>query len=70
MDVKDGNSNPTSHTPNESIEINDDYMTTIEVGANCDNLLIDKVYATKIDDTQLYEQPQTAFVLAHHFSFE
>ncbi len=51
MDAKDGNSNPTSHTPNESIEINDDYITTIEVGANCDNLLIDKVYATKIDDT-------------------
>ncbi len=50
MDARDGNSNPTNHTPNESIEINDDTIV-VEVGANCDNLLIDKVYATKIDNT-------------------
>ncbi len=50
MDVRNGNSNLASHTPNESIEINGDYIIVVEVGANCDNLLIDKVYATKIDD--------------------
>ncbi len=33
MDVRDGNSNPIIHTPNESIEINDDYIIVVEVGA-------------------------------------
>jgi hypothetical protein len=51
MDARNDNSNPVSHTPNESIEINDDYIIVVEVGANCDNLPIDKVYATKISDT-------------------
>jgi hypothetical protein len=51
MDLRNGNFNPVSHTPNESIEINDDYIIVVKVGANCDNLPIDKVYATKIGDT-------------------
>jgi len=51
MDVRDGNSNSTSHTPNGSIEVNDDSIAIVKVGANYDNLPIDKVYATKIDDT-------------------
>jgi hypothetical protein len=42
MDVRDGNSNLTGHTP---IEINDDSATATELASN---LQTDKVYATSI----------------------
>jgi hypothetical protein len=34
MDAKDGNYNLISHTPNEPIEINDDFAVAIELGSN------------------------------------
>jgi hypothetical protein len=44
------------HTPHEPIEINKKSIAT-KFGTNCDNLPINKVYATSIDETWLYEQP-------------
>jgi hypothetical protein len=67
MDVRDDNYNLISHTPNEPIEINDDFATIIKLGSN---LQIDKVCATTTsNETWWYEQPQTTHVLASCVTF-
>jgi hypothetical protein len=56
MDVKDNNYKPIRHTPREAVKLDENFAIA-KFGASCDNLQIDKVYATRTNEIQLYEQP-------------
>ncbi len=56
MDAKNITYKPIGHTTHEPIEINQKSIAT-KFGTNCDNLPINKVYATITNETWLYEQP-------------
>ncbi len=56
MEVKDNNYKPIGYTPHEAIKIYEN-LAIAKFGASCDNLQIDKVYATNTNEIWLYEQP-------------